>query len=174
MRSWCRPKGEEAVEEIDGVALLGTALLDRTPNMRPFMGFELLGTDAGAMTAGSWYEVEDAPGIYASVMQPNMIAGELFQVPGANGLDGVERNADVYLVAFDMARFDIGYQVGTDHPSLGWSSRPSNRHGARGPDGFNRPDPLVLTGMLSPAFRRSYRRDLHRRVQTRPWRLAVR
>ena len=145
-------EGEEEVEDIDGVALLGTAALDRTPNMRPYMGFELAGTDAGAMTAGSWYEVEDAPGIYASVMQPNMIASDIFQVPGANGLDGVERNADVYLVAFDMARFDIGYQVGTDHPDVGWSSRPNNRHGGRGPDGFNRPDPLVLTGMLSPSF----------------------
>ena len=144
---------EEAVEEIDGVELLGTARLDSTPNLRPFMGFELSGTDAGAMTAGSWYEVADSPGIYASAMQPAMIAGDVFQVPGANGLDGVERRADVYLVAFDMARFDIGYELGTEHPRLGWSSRPSNRHGqGSGPDGFNRADPLVRTGMLSPAF----------------------
>jgi hypothetical protein len=146
-------EGEEEVEEIDGVALLGTALLERTPNMRPYMGFDLDGTDAGAMTAGSWYEVTDSPGIYASAMQPNMIANDVFQVPGANGLDGVERNADVYLVAFDMALFDIGYELGTEHPRLGWSSRPSNRHGqGSGPDGFNRPDPVVRTGMLSPAF----------------------
>ncbi len=146
-------EGEEEVEEIDGVALLGTALLERTPNMRPYMGFELDGTDAGAMTAGSWYEVAESPGIYASAMQPNMIANEVFQVPGANGLDGIERNADVYLVAFDMALFEIGYELGTEHPRLGWSSRPSNRHGqGSGPDGFNRPDPVVRTGMLSPAF----------------------
>lgn len=146
-------EGEDEVEEIDGVALLGSALLERTPNMRPYMGFELDGTDAGAMTAGSWYEVADSPGIYASAMQPNMIANEVFQVPGANGLDGTERNADVYLVAFDMALFEIGYELGTEHPRLGWSSRPSNRHGqGNGPDGFNRPDPLVRTGMLSPAF----------------------
>ncbi|MEX3014759.1 hypothetical protein [Gymnodinialimonas hymeniacidonis] len=146
-------EGEEEVEEIDGVELLGTALLDSTPNMRPYMGFELSGTDAGAMTAGSWYEVESSPGIYASVMQPSMIANEVFQVPGANGLDSIERRADVYLVAFDMARFEIGYELGTEHPRLGWSSRPSNRHGqGRGPDGFDQPDPLVRTGMLSPAF----------------------
>ncbi len=146
-------EGEEEVEEIDGVELLGNALLDNTPNMRPYMGFELIGTDAGAMTAGAWYEVEDSPGIYASVMQPGMIANEVFQVPGANGLDGIERRADVYLVAFDMARFDIGYELGTEHPRLGWSSRPSNRHGqGRGPDGFDRPDPVVRTGMLNPAF----------------------
>jgi hypothetical protein len=54
----------------------------------------------------------------------------------------VENGADVYLVAFDMDAFDIGYELGTDHPNLGWSSRPSNRHRAAGPDGFSRPDPL--------------------------------
>ncbi|MEJ6395418.1 hypothetical protein V8J82_19310 [Gymnodinialimonas sp. 2305UL16-5] len=146
-------EGEEELEEIDGVQLLGNARLDRAPNMRPYMGFELLGTDAGAMTAGAWYEVDEAPGIYASVMQPGMISSDVFQVPGANRLDGVESRADVYLVAFDMARFDIGYELGTDHPALGWSSRPSNRHGqGSGPDGFSRPDPLVRTGMLNPTF----------------------
>ncbi len=146
-------EGEEELEEIDGVELLGHALLSNTPNMRPYMGFELIGTDAGSMTAGAWYEVEDSPGIYASVMQPGMVANEVFQIPGANGLDGIESRADVYLVAFDMARFDIGYELGTDHPGLEWSSRPQNRHGqGPGPDGFNRTDPLVRTGMLNPAF----------------------
>lgn len=146
-------EGEEELEEIDGVELLGNALLGNAPNMRPYMGFELAGTDAGAMTAGAWYEVAESPGIYASVMQPGMIASEVFQTPGANRLDGVESRADVYLVAFDMARFDIGYELGTTHPGLEWSSRPSNRHGqGRGPDGFNTADPLVRTGMLNPAF----------------------
>jgi hypothetical protein len=141
----------EGVEETSGVELLGTALLDRTPVMRPFMGFDLLGAEAG-MQAGAWYEVDGAPGIYASVMQPGMIASSVFDVRGANWLDGVENGADVYLVAFDMSRFDIGYELGTDHPDLGWSSRPSQRHGGAGPDGFSRPDPLVLTGTLSPAL----------------------
>ncbi|MCU4653403.1 hypothetical protein N8I71_11200 [Roseibacterium sp. SDUM158016] len=141
----------DTAEEVSGVELLGTALLDRAPVMRPAMGFDLLGAEAG-MQAGSWYEVDGAPGIYASVMQPGMIAQSVFDVPGANWLDGVESGADVYLVAFDMARFDIGYELGTDHPDLGWSSRPSNRHGGAGPDGFSRPDPLVLNGTLSPSL----------------------
>ncbi|QXT41191.1 hypothetical protein KYE46_08275 [Gymnodinialimonas ceratoperidinii] len=146
-------EGEDEVEEIDGVELLGTALLDNAPNMRPYMGFELAGTDAGAMTAGAWYEVEESPGIYASVMQPGMIAREVMQSGGANGLDSIERRADVYLVAFDMARFDIGYELGTDHPGIEWSSRPQNRHGqGRGPDGFDTSAPLVRTGMLNPSF----------------------
>jgi hypothetical protein len=145
--------GDDTGDEIDGVALLGTALLSSTPAMRPLMGFDLDGTDGGTITAGSWYEVSGAPGIYASAMQPGMIAREVFQVPGANGLDGVENRADVYLVAFDLAQFEIGYEIGTDHPALGWSPRPSGagRHyQAPGPDGFDRPDPLVFNGMLSP------------------------
>ncbi|MCP4245407.1 MAG: hypothetical protein GY778_00005, partial [bacterium] len=87
-----------------------------------------------------------------------------------NWLDGVERRADVYLVAFDMTHFEIGYELGTDHPSFGWSSRPHS--GGRdwsipGPDGINSPDPLVMVGMLSPAhtdrvaatFTAGYKRD---------------
>ncbi|MFW5881137.1 MAG: hypothetical protein ACOCTP_01285 [Roseicyclus sp.] len=136
---------------VSGVELLGTALLDRAPVMRPAMGFDLVGAEAG-MQAGSWYEVEGAPGIYASVMQPGMIAQSVLQVPGANRLDGIESGADVYLVAFDMEEFEIGYELGTDHPDLGWSSRPSHRHRAPGPDGFARPDPLVLNGTLSPSL----------------------
>jgi hypothetical protein len=141
----------EAEDAVSGVDLLGTALLDRTPVMRPFMGFDVVGAEAG-MQAGSWYEVDGAPGIYASVMQPGMIASSVFDVPGANRLDGVESSADVYLVAFDMSQFDIGYELGTDHPNLGWSSRPSNRHRGAGPDGFLRPDPVVLNGTLSPSL----------------------
>ncbi len=143
----------EAEAEIDGVDILGSALLSSTPSMRPAMGFDLDGTDGGAMTAGAWYAVTDAPGVYASVMQPGMIAREVFDAPGANGLDGVENRADVYLVAFDMAQFDIGYELGTDHPALGWSPRPSGagRHyQGPGPDGFDRPAPMVFNGMVSP------------------------
>jgi hypothetical protein len=141
----------ETEAEVSGVELLGTALLSRAPVMRPAMGFDLVGAEAG-MQAGSWYEVDGAPGIFASVMQPGMIAQSVFDVPGANWLDGVESGADVYLVAFDMSRFDLGYELGTDHPNLGWSSRPSHRHRAAGPDGFSRPDPLVLNGTLSPSL----------------------
>ena len=148
-------EGFEAEAEIDGVDILGTALLASAPSMRPAMSFDLEGTDGGAMTAGAWYAVNDAPGIYASVMQPGMIAPEVFAIPGANALDGVENRADVYLVAFDMSQFDVGYELGTDHPALGWSSRPSGagRHyQGPGPDGFDRPAPLAFNGMLSPDF----------------------
>lgn len=140
-------------EVVDGVELLGQALLSRAPGMRPSIGFELEGTVEGQMAAGSWYSVKEAPGIYASVMQPGMIAQEVMDVPGANWLDGIESRADVYLVAFDMSQFEIGYELGTDHPGVEWSPRPSGsgRHYiGNGPDGFGTTAPLEMVGMLSP------------------------
>jgi hypothetical protein len=137
------------------VAALGEARLDRRPVMRTSMGIPVVGAAAG-MQAGSWYAVDGAAGVYASVMQPGLIANDILKVRnGANWLDGVESNADVYLVAFDLSKFELGYELGTDHPSLGWSSRPQ-RSGKDwnlpGPDGFNTARPLVMNGMLSPAL----------------------
>lgn len=139
----------------DAVAALGRANLDRQPVMRPNMSIEVLGAEGG-MEAGAWYAVEGNEGVYSSVMKPAYIANDILsERNGANWLDGVEQNADVYLVAFDLSKFEIGYELGTDHPGLGWSSRPSrsgNDWQLAGPDGFNRPDPLVRNGMLSPSL----------------------
>ncbi len=153
------------------VAALGRARLSRYPLMYAAPGFTLIGTEGGRMEAGAWYAVKDAPGIYASVMQPGMISDEILSRRGeTNYLDSVERGADVLLVAFDMSKFDIGYELGTDHPAFGWSSRPSGTGRdwrIPGPDGFDRPDPLVMAGMVSPAltdrvaatFTGGYKRD---------------
>ncbi|MBF9036441.1 hypothetical protein HKCCE2091_19560 [Rhodobacterales bacterium HKCCE2091] len=143
----------EAEDPGDVVAILGQAQLDSRPIMRPRTGLDLIGAEAG-MEAGSWYAVADAPGIYASVMQPGQISQFVLQVPGANYLDGVEGRADVNLVAFDMSHFEIGYEVGTDHPRVNWSPRPSGagRTNSAGPDGFNTTEPLVRTGMIPPSL----------------------
>lgn len=153
------------------VEALGRANLSRFPIMRAAPNFDLIGTEGGGMEAGSWYAVENAPGIYASVVQPGMIHDDILERSGeTNWLDNVERRADVHLVAFDMENFEIGYEPGTGHPNFGWSSRP---HGAGrdwripGPDGINSPAPLIMTGMLSPAmtdrvaatFTGGYKRD---------------
>ncbi len=152
-------QSSETSEEGDAgatVAALGRASLSRYPLMYTAPGFTLEGTEGGRMEAGAWYAVKDAPGIYASVMQPGMISEEILSRRGeTNYLDSVERGADVLLVAFDMLKFDIGYELGTDHPSFGWSSRPSGAGRdwrIPGPDGFDRPDPLVMAGMVSPAL----------------------
>ncbi len=147
--------GEATDDTGDMVAALGTANLARTPVMRTQMGLPVEGA-AGGMQAGSWYKVEGSDGVFASVVQPGLIADEVLRSGGnANGLDGVERNADVYLVAFDLSRYEIGYELGTDHPSLGWSSRPArsgNDYNLAGPDGFDTPAPLVRNGMLPPSL----------------------
>ena len=136
-------------------AALGQANLDRRPIMRPYMGLELDGAEAG-MEAGAWYGVTGQEGVFASALQPGMIAQSILaERNGANWLDGVEQGADVYLVAFDLSRFDLGYELGTEHPGLEWSSRPQRRGedwNIPGPDGFSRPDPLVRNGMLSPSL----------------------
>ena len=134
---------------------LGRAKLSSYPVIRAYFGFVPEGAEGG-MQAGSWYAVKDAPGIYASAMQPGMIAPEILDGPGrTHRLDSVERRADVYLVAFDLARFELGYEPGTDHPRLGWSPRPPagvRVPGLPGPDGFDTAAPLRRTGMLNPAL----------------------
>lgn len=140
----------------DVAQALGRARLSSHPVIQTYFGFDLEGSSGRRMEAGSWYAVKDAPGIYASAMQPGMIHRDILNRRGeTNNLDHVERRADVYLVGFDLSRFEIGYEVGTDHPRLGWSSRP---HGAGrnwhipGPDGIADARPLVRTGMLSPSL----------------------
>ncbi|WP_101068085.1 hypothetical protein [Roseovarius salinarum] len=152
-------KSGEVVDNADAGQVarsLGRATLSRHPVINTYFGFELEGAQGRRMEAGSWYAIKDAPGIYASAMQPGMIHPDILNRKGeTNWLDNIERRADVYLVAFDLSQFEIGYEVGTDHPRLGWSSRP---HGAGrnwnipGPDGIDSAAPLVRTGMLSPAM----------------------
>ncbi len=137
------------------VASLGQALLRRAPVMRSNLRVDLVGADSTQMEAGSWYAVQNAPGIYASVMQPGLVAEDLMRISGANGLDGVENGSDVHLWAFDMSRFDLRYEIGTSHPSVGWSPRPSGSgrdYSLPGPDGFDDLEPLNMTGMLNPVF----------------------
>lgn len=132
-------------------------LADR-PVMTTTMGFDLIGTPRGGVAMGEWYAVQGAPGIYASALQPGLIAPAILDRRGeANALDAVERRADVYLVAFDLGQFDLGFEPGTDHPRLDWSPRAQGSgRDARlpGPDGVGTPAPLVPTGMVSPALTR--------------------
>ncbi len=68
-------------------------------------------------------------------------------------LDGKENSALVVLVAFDLSRFDVDYELGTEHPKVGWSDRfPTERRppGRLGPDGFDTVAPLARTGQVPP------------------------
>jgi hypothetical protein len=107
------------------------------------------------LTAGQWYPVKDLPGVYASFIQPKSIAPEILESyrKRVNALDAVEGSALDYFIAFDLARFDLGFAVGTNHPRVDWSDRPPVRdRGDRpGPDGIGTIAPLVGNGMISPA-----------------------
>jgi hypothetical protein len=104
---------------------------------------------------GSWYPLKDNPGIFASVIQPGLVSPEVIksQAGRVNALDAVESDALVYLVAFDLAHFELGFALGTEHPRLEWSDRVRAAVRAPalpGPDGFADARPLVRTGLLPP------------------------
>lgn len=108
------------------------------------------------MAMGTWYPVKDVPGVFASTLQPWAISRELWDRPGTtNRLDSVESGATAYMVAFDLDEFELGYEVGTDHPRLEWSPRPP-KSGVEwqmpGPDGIRSPAPLINLGMVNPAL----------------------
>jgi hypothetical protein len=112
---------------------------------------------AGALLMGRWYAVRDAAGIFLSVIQPQAAS-----VPTATGkkstvtrLDEVEAVAVDYLVAMDLADFDLGFALGTDHPRVGWSARTLDAvRDAKlpGPDGIGSVAPLVVNGIVNPTL----------------------
>ena len=115
-----------------------------------------LGTPARELQPGQWYAVRDLAGIAVSVTAPKYLASaiRLAHEASVNPLDSVESGALVYLVSFDLQRFDLHFVLGTDHPRLDWSERPplsSRDPRLPGPDGVASAAPLVTNGMVSPA-----------------------
>jgi hypothetical protein len=122
------------------------------------LGIGLGGGADGRVAVGRWYPAQDHPGIFVTTLRPDLVSPEVIEEQGRRvaALDPVESAALVYLVAFDLERFDLGFRLGTDHPRVGWSDMvlPAVRDDAlTGPDGIATIDPLVRTGMLSPMER---------------------
>ena len=120
------------------------------------LGIALDSETGNRLLVGRWYSAAGLPGVFVSVTQPNLVAEEVVQNQGkrVNPLDTVESAALVYMVAFDLDRFDLGFEMGTDHPRVGWSDRVQDQmrdNALPGPDGIGTLDPLVMTGMVSPA-----------------------
>jgi hypothetical protein len=120
------------------------------------LGITLETVPRGGMTPGAWYAAAGNPGVYVSLIQPNLIAAEILQSHKTlvNALDGGEASALCYLVSFDLDQFDLGYALGTDHPRTSWSERilaQEKDPKLPGPDGIGSVTPLVSTGLLSPA-----------------------
>lgn len=120
------------------------------------LGLELATAGQGNLLAGQWYGVQDLSAVEVSIIAPENIDHHILlgYERSVNPLDSVESGALVYLVAFDLARFDVHFVMGTEHPRLDWSDRPppsSQDPRLPGPDGVGSAAPLVTNGMVSPA-----------------------
>ena len=110
-----------------------------------------LGTP-GALLPGQWYAAAGLDGVYVSIAQPGALSASAAQ---RRPLDRVEADALAYLVAFELAAFDLGFALGTEQPRLGWSAHMRDElRDTRlpGPDGIDTAAPLTRTGMVSPAL----------------------
>ncbi len=119
------------------------------------LGIEIDAPARGGVAFGHWYEARAASGIFISVMQPGLSAASLLTSyrDRVKPLDSVESGAIVYLAAFDLADHQLAFEVGTDHPRVGWSERvlPEIRErDLHGPDGIDSIAPLVATGIVNP------------------------
>jgi len=119
------------------------------------LGIDLGGAERTGMIPGAWYPASGNPGVYVSIIQPNLIDPSILRsyTNSVNNLDGVEASALAYLIAFDLDRFDLGYALGTEHPKVGWSDHmlAAMRDPALpGPDGISSSAPLISTGLISP------------------------
>jgi len=119
------------------------------------LGIALDSPEGNGMPPGTWCPASGNPGIYVSMIQPNLIDRQILQSHKAlvNNLDRVEASALCYLIAFDLDQFELGYALGTGHPRVGWSDRVLDqiKDGTLpGPDGIQSIAPLVSTGLVRP------------------------
>lgn len=119
------------------------------------LGLDLGGAERKGMHPGAWYPASGNPGVFASIIQPDLIDPAILQSykKTVNNLDHVESGALCYLIAFDLEQFDLGFALGTSYPGVVWSERvPERMRDAKlaGPDGIGNIVPLLSTGLLNP------------------------
>jgi hypothetical protein len=147
------PATGPATEELPLPALVDARYADRV--LTPTGLGIALESSPGAVTPGAWYAARDNAGVYVSLIEPQSIDAAILESHKASvsALDSVELSSLCYLVAFDLDRFDVGYSLGTEHPSVEWSEhiQPQMRDPRLpGPDGIGTIAPLVSTGLVSP------------------------
>ncbi len=121
------------------------------------LGIALEASEHAGLRPGAWYSASGNPGIYVSLMAPELIDQAILEghKTTVNALDRVEASALCYLVAFDLDRFDLAYALGTEHPGVDWSEhiqRGMKDQRLPGPDGIGTISPLVSTGLISPEY----------------------
>ncbi|MFH1375013.1 MAG: hypothetical protein ABII79_14610 [bacterium] len=121
----------------------------------PELNFTIERDPGGGMRPGRWYPVPGYAGVFVSSVRPELVQQESSWVQRGllSPLEDKELSALVYLVAFDLSMFDLGFALGTDHPRVGWSDRiPESSRDSElpGPDGFDNVFPLVRTGKINP------------------------
>lgn len=121
----------------------------------PELNFAIAAEPTGGVRPGRWYPIPGYPGIFLSVVTPEFVEEESSwaQQGLIDPLEDKESSALIYLVAFDLSVFDLGFALGTDHPRVDWSDRiPESSRDPRlpGPDGFGNVSPLVRTGKINP------------------------
>gem|GEM_PF-369316 len=124
---------------------------DAVPIQRDRLGIDVVGS-AGALALGRWYPASHHPGVAVSMTIPGRIAKEVFDTykDRVAALEPTEATALVYLMAFDLDRYELEYRLGTDHPAVGWSRRAAVEQSGAGPDGFGAVAPFVRVGMINP------------------------
>ena len=113
------------------------------------------GKENNDLPIGEWFGVIDHPGIFVSAIEPGRVADDILSSypERVSKLDDVERKALVISVAYDLSQYDVGFILGTEHPSLNWSPRANGQvrpKGWLGPDGFAEGNPIVSAGMVPP------------------------
>jgi hypothetical protein len=119
------------------------------------LGIDIESSRPDGIVPGSWYAAKGNTGIYVSVIEPRAIAPHILASHAnlVHELDSVEAEQLVYLIAFDLSRFDLRYSLGTDHPRVDWSEHilaSAKDESLPGPDGIGTIAPLVSTGLIDP------------------------
>ena len=133
------------------------------------LGLTLDTSENAGVLPGAWYPARGNPGIYVSIIEPELIGAAILENHRAtvNALDHVEGPALCYLVAFDLDRFDLAYALGTEHPAVDWSEhiQPRIKRSEASGSGWHRKHfPACLDRSDQPRKCPENCRDFHRRI----------
>ncbi|MFT4622430.1 MAG: hypothetical protein ACI8PZ_001086 [Myxococcota bacterium] len=108
-----------------------------------------------SVPAGAWLPVTDHPGVFAALIAPKLVEPPSDEKNRAlvASTDAAEAGALAMFLAFDLSQFDLEFEVGTEHPAVGWSARAAPAQVDRalpGPDGIGTLAPLEQSAQVAP------------------------